>query len=88
MVKVLVANRAHKIREWVLTTIGNRGYDVIEVDDGNAALTASLQESPNIILLDTDLPEMDGYEVLRRLKEKGIISQITPKVLTNVPIMG
>lgn len=81
MVKVLVANRAHKIREWVLTTIGNRGYDVIEVDDGNAALTASLQESPNIILLDTDLPEMDGYEVLKRLKENSRMEH-TPIILT------
>ena len=38
MMKVLVAHRAHKIRDWLVTTLGNEAYKMIEVTDGNAAL--------------------------------------------------
>ena len=81
MMKVLVAHRAHKIRDWIATTVGNEAYQMIEVTDGNAALNASLQEYPNIIILDADLPGMDGFEVLRRLKQSST-TKSTPVILT------
>ena len=81
MMKVLVAHRAHKIRDWLVTTVGNEAYKMIEVTDGNAALNASLEEFPNIILLDVELPGMDGFEVLRRLKQSST-TEATPVILT------
>ena len=45
------------------------GYDVVEVADGASALPAVLSARPDVVVLDIGLPDMDGYEVARRLRE-------------------
>ncbi len=45
------------------------GYDVLEVDSGIKALSLVKKYEPDIILMDVMMPEMDGFEVCRRLKE-------------------
>ncbi len=49
--------------------LGNAGYQVRPVRDGRMALTAAQSNPPDLILLDIMMPEMDGYEVCRRLKD-------------------
>jgi len=48
--------------------LAERGYQVRPVPDGELALAAIRAEPPDLILLDIRMPEMDGYEVCRRLK--------------------
>lgn len=48
--------------------LGDRGYKVRPVSNGKAALRAARSEAPDLVLLDINMPEMDGYEVCRRLK--------------------
>ncbi|MFB3880620.1 MAG: response regulator [Armatimonadota bacterium] len=43
-------------------------YEIVEAADGEAALAAAKAERPDVILLDILMPEMDGFEVCRRLK--------------------
>jgi CheY-like chemotaxis protein len=43
-------------------------YDVVEVPDGNGVLAAVLAAQPDAVLLDIGLPDIDGYEVARRLR--------------------
>ena len=69
MLKVLVANRSQKIRDWIVTTISPDGYEIIDARDGNVALTQSFQESPDLILVDAEIPGVDGFEVLSKLKK-------------------
>lgn len=45
-----------------------RGYEVLEAPDGEGALALARERSPDLILLDVQLPGLDGYEVCRRLK--------------------
>ncbi len=45
-----------------------RGYNVRPVPSGELALEAALNEAPDLILLDIDMPQMNGYEVCQRLK--------------------
>ncbi len=45
-----------------------RGYRVLEAVDGLAGLATIEQERPDVVLLDINLPDVDGYEVVRRLR--------------------
>jgi CheY-like chemotaxis protein len=45
-----------------------RGHQVVSASDGGAGLAAAAREAPDLVLLDLDLPVMDGWEVARRLK--------------------
>ncbi|MBF0489556.1 MAG: response regulator [Candidatus Omnitrophica bacterium] len=52
----------------IVLSKANEGYSVVEANSGPAALEAVEREQPDIILLDVIMPDMDGYEVCRRLK--------------------
>src|SRR5262249_3900980 len=47
-----------------------RGYAVLSASSGKDALTKATTEGPDLVLLDVLMPEMDGYEVCRRLREE------------------
>lgn len=53
----------------LMQILNNQGYKVRSVPSGKLALTAAEAIEPDLILLDINMPELDGYEVCRRLKE-------------------
>ncbi len=59
-----------KLSRWSLSTLlGRAGYDVREAATGKEGL-ASIQEGvPRLVLLDIDLPDMDGFAVLEKIRE-------------------
>ena len=52
------------------------GFEVIEAADGEDALRLAISESPSLILLDTQLPDLDGFEVCRQLKSDPLTKTI------------
>lgn len=52
------------------------GYDTVVAHDGEAALKAALEKSPDLVLLDIMMPKMEGLEVCRRLREAGLMVPI------------
>lgn len=52
------------------------GYDTVVTHDGEAALKAALEKSPDLVLLDIMMPKMEGLEVCRRLREAGLMVPI------------
>jgi CheY-like chemotaxis protein len=52
------------------------GYDLINAEDGNKGLIEAVEELPNIILLDVNLPSIDGITVLRSLKTNPVTKDI------------
>ncbi|MBP9802077.1 response regulator [Patescibacteria group bacterium] len=58
-------------------------FDVLTAMTGTAGLKAAQKELPDFILLDLNLPEMDGFEVLQHLKEDESTKKIPVLVLTN-----
>jgi len=84
MARVLVADDEQDIREALVDILLNAGHDVIEAEDGDAALKKGGQEYPDIILLDVMMPLMDGFEVLRRLRESPDTEDIPVVMLTAV----
>ena len=84
MPKILVVDDEPHIREVVRRFLTPEGYDVIEAGDGGAALEKACQELPDIVLLDLTMPVMDGFEVLRGLRETPSTQDIPVILLTAV----
>lgn len=67
--KVLVAEDDDLVLGLLVTRLETAGYWVIATRDGERALEAARQSLPAVIVLDVNMPKMDGFEVLNRLRE-------------------
>jgi two-component system, OmpR family, response regulator MtrA len=65
---VLIADDDEDILALVRATIERSGHEVMAVADGAAALSAVAERRPDLAVLDIAMPEVDGLEVLRRLR--------------------
>jgi two-component system, OmpR family, response regulator len=70
--QVLVVDDEPSIVDAVATALRYEGFDVREARNGREALTAALQQPPDLIVLDVMMPDLDGLEVTRRLRADGI----------------
>jgi two-component system, cell cycle response regulator DivK len=64
------------------------GYEVLIARDGQAGIDAAVAESPDLILMDLDLPVMDGWEAARRLKSMADVKRIPIIALTSHAMTG
>ena len=66
--RILVVDDERAIRRFLKVSLGNQ-YEVFEAVNGEEALQAAAANHPDLIILDLGLPDMDGVEVTRRLRE-------------------
>jgi CheY-like chemotaxis protein len=69
MKRILVAEDRPSSRELICTILSSAGYDVLEAVDGQDALEKALQNSVDLVLLDLQMPKLDGFGVLALLRE-------------------
>ena len=67
MKKILIVEDVEMNRD-LLVQLLEDDYELVEAADGREGLASVKSETPDLVLLDISLPEMDGYEVCRRLK--------------------
>jgi two-component system KDP operon response regulator KdpE len=67
--RVLIVDDEQAIRRFLRVTLTSQAYTVIEADSGQEALSAATAEKPDIIILDLGLPDIDGVEVTRLLRQ-------------------
>ena len=70
MRKILVVDDEESIRELYRADLSDEGYEVELAMDGRQALVLLESFLPNLVTLDIKLPDIDGIEVLRRIREK------------------
>ena len=69
MKKILIVEDVEMNRDLLIQLLEDR-YELIEAADGRQGLELAARERPDLILLDISLPEMDGWEVIHKLREE------------------
>jgi len=80
--KILIVEDEESLLKLESILLTSKGYDVRGVPNGRLALEAIAEEKPDLILLDIMLPEIDGFEVCRRVKEDPETRNIPVVMLT------
>jgi two-component system OmpR family response regulator len=73
MAKILVVDDDPRLRELLVLTFQRDGHVVVTASDGRAALIHAAREAPDLIVLDIGLPEIDGIEVCRRIRQTSAV---------------
>ena len=85
---ILVVEDHEDNRQILRDLLGTSGFDMIEAWDGEAALTEAAAKRPDLILMDIQLPGLDGYEVTRRIKADPSLAHIPIIAVTSYALSG
>jgi two-component system, cell cycle response regulator DivK len=86
--RILVVEDQEDNRRILRDMLTSTNYEVIEAEDGAQALAAVAKQRPDLILMDIQLPVMDGYEATRRLKADPSLSSIPVIAVTSYALSG
>lgn len=70
--KILVADDERDICEALSRILARNGHGCVAVYDGEAALAAFAEERPDLVILDVMMPELNGFEVCRRIRQEDL----------------
>ena len=90
MKTILIVDDKASVRRMLQDYLSERGFRVVEAEDGREALFVARHEKPDLILLDIMMPEMDGYEFIRVYrKERDVpIILLTAKLEETDKVLG
>jgi two-component system cell cycle response regulator DivK len=86
--RILVVEDQEDNRRILRDLLGSAGYDLVEAEDGQAALALVKTQRPDLILMDIQLPLMDGYETMRRIKADPELQSIPIIAVTSYALSG
>ena len=75
--RVLLVDDYDDARESIRLILELRGWQVVEARDGREAIERALEERPDLILMDLEMPVMDGFAAAHRLRESEM-TRVTP----------
>jgi two-component system cell cycle response regulator DivK len=86
--RILVVEDQEDNRQILRDLLGNTGYQMFEAENGEDAVTMAAAEKPDLILMDIQLPLVDGYEATRRIKANPALSAIPIIAITSYALSG
>jgi hypothetical protein len=86
--KILVADDNLESREFIRDSLESQNYEVVEACDGRDALTKIEKIGPDLVLMDIQMPVMDGYAVLKEIRQNPRFSALRVIALTAFSMQG
>ena len=86
--RILVVEDQEDNRRIMRDLLASAGYELIEAADGEAGVRLAEAERPDLILMDIQLPVLDGYEATRRIKQNPELRAIPIVVVTSYALSG
>jgi len=86
--RILVIEDQEDNRQIVRDLMAASGYELIEATTGEEGVAAAARERPDLILMDIQLPGIDGYEVTRRIKANPQLKSIPIIAVTSYALSG
>ena len=86
--RILVVEDQEDNRQILRDLLSSAGFEMIEAENGQEALDAVARKRPDLILMDIQLPVMDGYEATRRIKADAALKAIPVIVVTSYALSG
>jgi two-component system, cell cycle response regulator DivK len=86
--RILVVEDQEDNRQILRDLLANAGYDMIEAEDGEQGVAAATRERPDLILMDIQLPVMDGYEATRRIRTNPDLKSVPIIAVTSYALAG
>ena len=86
--KILIVDDNDTNRTLFRDVLRYHGYETIEADNGELGIQQAIQHTPDLILLDIQMPVMDGYKALKTLREMPETRNIRVVALTSFAMSG
>ncbi|MGI9383948.1 MAG: response regulator transcription factor [Methyloligellaceae bacterium] len=83
MATILCIEDEADLREDIAGELEDEGYDVLQAGDGNEGLKLILQHKPDLVLCDISMPDKDGYQLLKEIREKYTIFADMPFIFVS-----
>jgi two-component system cell cycle response regulator DivK len=88
MKRILVVEDQEDNRQILRDLLTNAGFDMVEAENGEEAIASAQASRPDLILMDIQLPILDGYEATRRIKADPNLKSIPIIVVTSYALSG
>jgi len=85
---ILVVEDQEDNRQILRDLLGNAGYELTEAENGEEAIAAAGKQRPDLILMDIQLPIMDGYEATRRIRTNPDLRSVPIIAVTSYALTG
>jgi CheY-like chemotaxis protein len=82
--KVLIVDDEPDAVDFTQEIVEGEGYTVVTASDGSKGLAAMRRENPDLVILDVQMPDMDGFEVFQAMKKDKALKKIPVVMLTGI----
>ena len=86
--KILVVEDTEDNRQILRDLLSMAGYETVEANDGAEGVAKAAEHKPDLILMDIQMPVMDGYEATRRIKADPALKSIPIIAVTSYALSG
>jgi two-component system, cell cycle response regulator DivK len=86
--RILVVEDQEDNRRILRDMLTSADYEIMEAESGEEALAAAAKQRPDLILMDIQLPIMDGYEATRRIKADPTLTDVPVIAVTSYALSG